>query len=717
MQTLLNPNWAFSPLEVLPISETYNDQWIYIGPMLDLTDKLNFVSNNYDNRLYFFERFSWSIPGGIAYQIFSPVIANYMLKFGVYMLSVIGVYWALSNLFGHRTGLFAGLCLGGYAWFLRSAGWDYVDGIGIGYFSMTFASMIAAIYSQKKATWRITCFLTGVLICNLIVTNLYWVFFVPHLLIIALWLNNRKNRRPIIQSIIWSVTGICVVAFGYAFISYVIQGEWLFLKNSITVALNLVEKSKDFWHLINTNLYGAMTPHYHVIPLLILLGGIRILTSKNHTPLMPFQRMVLLQLLWLYGLLTLLHIYTQPYLIMVIYSSYLIPATFLCLGGFIAPTIESLSERRFFYSVVLIAVIVLLPFALSVAFPIFEIWQNNTIILLLCVAIIGLNVLFISKIRLILLFGSIILFGWISSNQIFVFRADRLRGQETFAIVFDAYEAIQSHYTQNNIRDVQFIQDARNSTNIPLAIPSLLYFDAYYLRAAIFIEENPDTIIISGMSSVNQVFNRVSIGQETQKTVLIIRYPDSLNKFIENYMTNNRYEIEEEVEISRYGMTFYMYFLSIMPRSLFNSHSEFLYEFDDFLGDGLTLWGFDNIELDNQETFRWTNKLTSSLTVIIPNDQFTTNETYQISFLVNTLEQDVLETISLYINGISIDLTRTPQGNKTLIEGSITSDVLNQDKLELVFHTDRLSNLAELGYQDTRHLGFALYWVKIIPLN
>ncbi|HRF98011.1 MAG TPA: hypothetical protein PLZ51_22550, partial [Aggregatilineales bacterium] len=180
LATLFNSNWAFSPLEVLPLYGTYNDQWSYIGTMLDLSDKLNFVADTYANHAviqnhgYIFERFSWSIPGGIVYQTFPPIIANYLLKLAVYGMSVIGVYWALRNLFGRRTGLFAGLCLGGYAWFLRSAGWDYVDGLGIGYFLMTFALIVGAIYARKKVTWMIACLFAGIMMLNLLVSNFYW---------------------------------------------------------------------------------------------------------------------------------------------------------------------------------------------------------------------------------------------------------------------------------------------------------------------------------------------------------------------------------------------------------------------------------------------------------------------------------------------------------------------------------------------------------------
>ncbi|HRF98012.1 MAG TPA: hypothetical protein PLZ51_22555, partial [Aggregatilineales bacterium] len=97
--------------------------------------------------------------------------------------------------------------------------------------------------------------------------------------------------------------------------------------------------TKDFWRATNTVIYGAMTPHYHLIPLLLLLAGITILRRKTQDS--ALRRMLLIQLLWLYAVLTLSHIFIQPYpyLIIMLYSSYIIPAVFLWLGGMVAPHI------------------------------------------------------------------------------------------------------------------------------------------------------------------------------------------------------------------------------------------------------------------------------------------------------------------------------------------------------------------------------------------
>jgi len=563
--TLLNSNWAFSPLEILPIFGVYNDQWVYAGSMLDLSDKLNYVLDTYsqsgiiNQHGYILERFSWSVPGAIIYQLFSsPIIANYVLKFGVYTLSVIGLYWALRNLFGRKTGLFAGLCLGSYAWFLRSAGWDYVDGIGIGYFSMTFALMVGTVYAQKSSTWRILSFLTGMMAVNLLLANLHWGFLILHLLFMAVWLNHRQRHRSVLQSIILIILGGLSMAFIYALISYIVRGEWLFIRYTLYSTRHIYWNNLERWQNVNTLVYAPITPHYHVIPALLFLAGIFLWGKKIIK--MPVQRIILIQFVWLHLIMIYLHFNMQPYLIMMIYSSYLIPAIFLWLGALVSIRIETLSEKQFLYLLISLVILFLTPFGLSVLFPITETWQNQAIVLIFGIIIILIGLIPLPHMRLGILFAGIILFGWMSSGQIFVFEPDRLEGQETFAMGMDAYEAVQSHYTRNGIRDVQFILNAGNTTDVPMVVPAYLYFDAYYLRGYIQLNEDDQVNLLRGESP----FNRISQGQSTQKTVIISRYEDMMETIMTKYPDYD-YEVEKSLTIERHGMRFYMDFVAITP--------------------------------------------------------------------------------------------------------------------------------------------------------
>ncbi|MDX2077828.1 MAG: hypothetical protein SFZ02_15480 [bacterium] len=715
--TFINPNWAFAPLEILPIFDAYNDHWIYTGTMLDLADKFNFVAHSYPNApfvehySYIFERFSFIVPGGVLHDLFPPVIANYVFKLGIYGLSVAGVYWSLRNLFGRRTGLFGALAIGSYAWFLRSAGWEYVDGIGIGYFLMTIALIICATHATKKTTWRILCVLVGVMLINLALANVYWGLFTPPLLLMALWLNYHHHKRPIIQSLIWGALGVVAMALVYGAISYGVRGEWFFLKESLKTAEtfstgDLQKVLRDY----NTLIYGYMNPHFHLLPILFLIVGIVRWNRDKASPLVAHQRLVLLLLAYMVGMLTLSHIFieTAPYLIIILYSSYLIPGIFLCLGGIVAPTLETLSDKAFKWLMSVLILTFLLPFALSVLIPALESWQNDTLILLGCVLAMVVGLVSAKKVRLGVTFIAIVLFGWMSSSQIFVFRSDRLRNQETFALAFDAYEAVQARYTRLGIRDVQFIQDPRNTTGLPMVVPSMLYVDAYAIRPAInMIEEETSVSMISP-------FNSISMGQTTQKTVLITRYPQSLNTFITQFANDYELVIEDTITFQRHDMTFYMTFLSVNITQLFPSEGQFRYEFNALIESVATLSNFDGVETINVQHYRWMTAPIATLSAPVPDKHFDPDETYHISIRVySSLEAEVLNSFQVSINGTAIPLTKTDNR----FEGIVSGGVLNQPALTITFQTIRASNPLELGYSDPRTLAVSLDSVAIMPMD
>jgi hypothetical protein len=715
--TFINPNWAFAPLEILPIFDAYNDHWIYTGTMVDLADKFNFVSHAYPNApfveyySYIFERFSFTVPGGILYDLFPPVIANYVFKLCIYGLSMAGVYWSLRNLFGRRTGLFGAMAIGCYAWFLRSAGWEYSDGIGIGYFLMTVALIIGAIYATKKTTWRILCLLVGGMLINLALANVYWGLFTPPLLLMTLWFNYRHHKRPIIQSLIWGAVGVAGMALVYGAISYGMRGEWFFLKESLKSAEtfstgDLQEELREYNFLI----YGYMNPHFHLLPILFLIVGILRWNRDKASPFVAHQRFVLMLLAYMVSVLTLSHIFieTAPYLIIMLYSSYLIPGIFLCLGGIVAPTLETLSENAFKWVLRVIILAFLFPFALSVLIPALESWQNDTLILLGCVLAILIGLLSGKKVRLGVTFVAIVLFGWMSSSQIFVFRADRLHNQEIFALAFDAYEAVQSYYTCLGVRDVQFIQDSRNITGLPMVVPSMLYVDAYAIRPAInMIEEETSVSMISP-------FNSISMSQTTQKTVLITRYPQSLNTIITQFANDYELVIEDTITLHRHNMTFYMTFLSVNITQLFPAKGQFGYEFNALIESVATLTNFDGVETINAQHYRWMTAPTATLSAPVPDGHFIADKTYGISIQVYSfLEEEVFNSLQVSINGTAISLTK--MDNR--FEGVVSGALLNQPTLTVTFQTIRASNPLELGYSDSRTLAVSLDSVRIMPIK
>ena len=67
--SIVNVNWLFTPIGSI-------DPWVNVGYFLHYSDP------TFLNSYYKIARLSWIIPGFAAYQVFSPVVASYVLHVG-----------------------------------------------------------------------------------------------------------------------------------------------------------------------------------------------------------------------------------------------------------------------------------------------------------------------------------------------------------------------------------------------------------------------------------------------------------------------------------------------------------------------------------------------------------------------------------------------------------------------------------------------------------
>jgi hypothetical protein len=114
--------------------------------------------------------------------------------------------------------------------------------------------------------------------------------------------------------------------------------------------------------------------------------------------------------------------------------------------------------------------------------------------------------------------------------------------------------------------------------------------------------------------------------------------------------------------------------------------------------------GYEHVP-QNTHPFRWTAEPTARLLLDVSRGQFDPTATYRVSVWVAAyLEEDVVNSLKLMLNGVPIDLIRV---NNHYI-GYVSGEHLIRPTLEVVFQTDRVSNPLALGIQDGRNLGVAL---------
>jgi hypothetical protein len=147
------------------------DPWVYHGYFEHFSE---FISSWFPGT-YYGSRLAWIIPGYITYAILSPVIANYVLHFTVYYLGALSLYYIVSQFYGAQAGLLASIAFTTYPYLWDAVGWDYVDGIGVGY----YLCLIALIVRMRRRPHWIPGVLAGMVYSALLYTNAVWVVLTP----------------------------------------------------------------------------------------------------------------------------------------------------------------------------------------------------------------------------------------------------------------------------------------------------------------------------------------------------------------------------------------------------------------------------------------------------------------------------------------------------------------------------------------------------------
>ena len=356
--TLINPNWIYNP----PVLNNV-DTWIYNGLFRYFFD---FADSYPSNLHYFIERLSAILPGYALYHVFTPEVANAVLHLGVYMLTVFALYGVMRRLFDKDTAFIAALCLGGYTWFLRAAGHDYIDGMGIAYYSAALWFATQAAYQIRYKIYLLGC---GAFLGAALISQLFLVVFVPIIGLYYLALNWKNHRHPFIMSAIYVSGGAAILIFGLMLFNLITVGELNIFSNS----LGFIRQTATIVTLRSSifEIYGSTPMTWMVLPCLLMLCSVMCLARWKHIPAESRfgLRLVIVTFILTLGVLILLHYMTSfAYLVIYLYMSLMIPALFLLFGGLIATISPSLNLRQ---GVMLLGVM-LIPFALSVFIPTLE---------------------------------------------------------------------------------------------------------------------------------------------------------------------------------------------------------------------------------------------------------------------------------------------------------------------------------------------------------
>ncbi len=219
---LFSDAWPYTPTQ-----SAFIDPWLY--PSFFLHMKAQLLAFPW---AYYGDRLSDTLPGWCIYRIFGPWLGNYVFKLSVIYTATFALFFAVRQVFHERAALLAVLLLLAEPFFVIAFGWDYVDGIGVAYFSLTLLCLVRAADSDR---YRLSLFLAGVFGVCLITSHLLWMN-VAWTLPLGYFLANRMGRRHSAWISLAMLLCGSVAALGFfTAVYHGLTGKWFYLENSVHV--------------------------------------------------------------------------------------------------------------------------------------------------------------------------------------------------------------------------------------------------------------------------------------------------------------------------------------------------------------------------------------------------------------------------------------------------------------------------------------------------
>jgi hypothetical protein len=332
---LVDSSWLFSYALTIFI-----DPWVYFGYFLDLRQHSHAFAG-----AYYGSRLPWTLPGWLAYRLFSPLIAAYILHLAFYYAAIVSFYLILKDTVDRRSALLASILLGCHSFFLRAIGWDYVDGAGITYLLLALLMLTWAAKSRRCSLW-LGC--AGVFYGCLIHTQLFLASFTPLIALYYLFANREHRQHSLGLSFVFFTIGSASLTSVLSIINTCwLDGQSSLFLSSFRLAAGLVTRGNKW----RASSYSWVTQAgWLLFPALIFLGSVFFLLLSRRMRSVPHRRFVFFyQVYFILNVLTLgaWEVLRQPVLEYFYYVSYLLPSMFLAIGAQFAVVAGRLTSRRF----------------------------------------------------------------------------------------------------------------------------------------------------------------------------------------------------------------------------------------------------------------------------------------------------------------------------------------------------------------------------------
>lgn len=339
---LLNSSWAYS-------RAFYIDPWVYYGHMI----RPEYLLQNIPT--YSASRMSYILPGIYANQLFSPLVANFVLTMFFYYFTILPLYWTLKITISARTALITSILMGSYLPLLSQIGWNYVDGGGIAYMSLTLLLLTLAAKSDTQQYWSFGAgFGAGLIFHSQIALALFFPLYVAYFMGLTYFYHRQLHwRKLLVKNIIPAIVGFVAITVLLGVISYTFGGSFFFFKWSFIWTKGSLVETRDGLKNVLTNPRWILK-HSYLAPIAAIAVGcllyIYLTPNRLKTLFRQDSPKSIFVIFYLLFVITFLLIELTPFYFLQVfyYTSYLYVPMFLALGILLShPAILNLNTRQF----------------------------------------------------------------------------------------------------------------------------------------------------------------------------------------------------------------------------------------------------------------------------------------------------------------------------------------------------------------------------------
>jgi hypothetical protein len=336
------------------------DPWVYNG----FFRSLHLYQGNLFPETYYGSRLTWVVPGYFAYKFLGPNAGHLVLHLGFYLLGMLGLYWTLKPAAGRRAALLAALAFAGYPYVVWTAGWDYPDGPGMGYFLAGMACLTAAARGYRPALMLVGAGAAG---AATFYTHVVAFTALPAYLLYypaaAAVYRQARPRREALRGALLMTLGAALLTLLLGCYNYRHGGLFWFYLPSIRFSRYIIGINNPWFdaHLqwshatwVYAHLLGA------VVCLLVLAARLR----RSAFLVQPDALQVVFALNYLFGLAWFVaaEVHGRPDLQDPGHMSYIVPNLFLALGANLG-RLPALSRRGYAVMTAGVSLALALPFA------------------------------------------------------------------------------------------------------------------------------------------------------------------------------------------------------------------------------------------------------------------------------------------------------------------------------------------------------------------